>query len=242
MDWYKHWFGTRYYALLYGHRDDADASAWVEAIAARWALPAGSAIMDMACGRGRHARHFAQLGLHVTGIDISESSIADARSSVPAAEFHVRDMRSVFWREHFDAICCLFTSLGYFETLDDDQQVFHAASLALKPGGFFTVDFMNIAVVLRDLVEKEELEREGIRFSIHRSLHDGVLVKRVTVEDGASIKCFEERVQALDHHAMAAMARKAGLEVIDITDGPVLAPFDPDRSQRFVLWTRKPLR
>lgn len=240
MDWYKHWFGTRYYTLLYGHRDDADAAAWVDAIAARWGLPVGAEVMDMACGRGRHARHFAQLGLRVTGIDISESSIAQARALVPEAEFHVRDMRSVFRTAHFDAICCLFTSLGYFDSLADDQLVFKAAAEALKPGGFFTVDFMNVGVVLRDLVEQEEIEREGVRFRIDRSLRDGVLVKRVSVVEGATAHFFEERVQALDHRTLEAMARKAGLEVLDITDGPVLAPFDPQRSQRFVLWTRKP--
>lgn len=240
MDWYKHWFGTRYYSLLYGHRDDADAAAWVDALLQRWSLPAGAMVMDMACGRGRHARCLAEHGLRVTGIDISGTSIAEARSAVPAAEFHVHDMRSPFPGKQFDAICCLFTSLGYFDSLDDDQQVFHAATGALRPGGYFTVDFMNTGVVLRDLVVKEELERDGVHFRIQRQLEDGVLVKRVSVDDHGTTHCFEERVQALDHLTLERMARNAGLEVLDITDGPVPTPFDPDRSTRFVLWTRKP--
>lgn len=241
MGWYKHWFGTRYYTLLYGHRDEAEASAWVDMILDRWGLRTGSKILDMACGRGRHAKCFAERGMEVVGIDISEGSIDDARSSVPGVDFHVQDMREPI-ASQFDGICCLFTSLGYFDTHADDQRVFNAAARSLMPGGFFVVDFMNTIVVLNELVAHEELEREGVRFHIERSLEGGVLVKRVTVHDGEEIHHFEERVQALHHGVLEAMARNAGLEILDRTNGPVPTPFDPQRSGRFVLWTRKPLQ
>lgn len=240
MDWYTQWFGTRYYSLLYGHRDDADAAAWVDALLQRWSLPAGAAVMDMACGRGRHARWFAERGMRVTGIDISEASIAEARVAVPTGEFHVQDMRDGFPEARFDAICCLFTSLGYFDSLDDDQQVFQAAAAALRPGGYFTVDFMNVGVVIRDLVGREELDHGGVHFTVERELVDGVLVKHVTVDDAGTIHRFQERVQALDHGTLERLARNVGLEVLDLTDGPVATPFDPEQSRRFVLWTRKP--
>ncbi|MEX1132353.1 MAG: SAM-dependent methyltransferase, partial [Flavobacteriales bacterium] len=55
MGWYRSWFGTRYYALLYGHRNEHDAQLWVDAILGRWSMPKGARILDMACGRGRHA-------------------------------------------------------------------------------------------------------------------------------------------------------------------------------------------
>lgn len=241
MGWYTHWFGTRYYTLLYGHRDDADAATWVDAILGRWQLPARAHLLDMACGRGRHARHFALRGMRTTGIDISDASIADARVAAANVEFHVHDMREVFALGAFDGICCLFTSLGYFDHLADDQLVFHAAAKALKPGGFFVLDFMNTEVVLRDLVGEEVVERDGVHFRIARCLVNDVLVKRVTVTDGAEVHLFEERVQALDPTTLESMARNAGLEILDRTDGPVLSPFDPQRSARFVLWTRKPL-
>lgn len=240
MDWYKHWFGTRYYTLLYGHRDQEDARVWVEVILDRWGLAPGACVLDLACGRGRHARWFAAQGLDVTGIDISAESIASARLEVPTARFEVRDMREPFAHERFDGACCLFTSLGYFDTLDDDRKVFAMAAGALKPGGRFVVDFMNTPAVLRDLVAHEELEREGIRFRIERTLEQGVLIKRVSVTDNGIEHWFEERVQALMPDELTLMAQEAGLEVEDRTDGPEPTPFDPERSQRFVLWTRKP--
>lgn len=240
MGWYRHWFGTPYYKLLYGHRDDADAGAWVDAIAGRWGLPQGASLLDLACGRGRHARHFAARGLKVTGADISAESIGEARSTVPGAEFIVHDMRLPIEGRRFDAICCLFTSLGYFETLEDDRRVLGSVSGMLVPGGRFVLDFMNTPLVLEELVPEEEVVLGAVRFRIARSLEDGVLVKRIAVEDGGCLHRFEERVQALMPEELEAMAKAAGLAIEARTDGPVLTPFDPERSRRFVLWARKP--
>ncbi len=49
-------------------------SGWV----ARWShlLPAGCHVLDVACGHGRHMRHFAALGHLVTGVDRNPDAIA----------------------------------------------------------------------------------------------------------------------------------------------------------------------
>ncbi|MBL7950429.1 MAG: methyltransferase domain-containing protein [Flavobacteriales bacterium] len=242
MGWFKHWFGTRYYSLLYGHRDVEDARQWVKAILEHWQLPGGARILDLACGRGRHAYFFAEAGLQVTGVDISEASITEAKELVPHAEFAVHDMRQAFRPGTFDAVCCLFTSLGYFDDLEDDHAVFRAVWTALKPGGRFVLDFMNTGPVLRDLVTEERVSKEGVDFKLRRSCEHGVLVKCITVKDGDEVHHFEERVQALGPDQLETMAREAGFEVEDRTDGPELTPFDPINSQRFVLWMRKPDR
>lgn len=240
MGWYKHWFGTRYYTLLYGHRDEAEAAEWVRAILGRWNLAPEARVLDLACGRGRHVKHFVESGFDTTGVDISRESIEDARTLVPGAAFHVADMRTVVAREAFDGICCLFTSLGYFTTKQDDQLVFDAVAAALKPKGRFVLDFMNTEAVVRDLVPHEELHRDGVGFTIRRELVDDIIVKRIVVTDGDQQHQFEERVQALRPDELIAMAEAAGLVVERLTDGPAPVPFDPQRSDRFVLWAYKP--
>jgi SAM-dependent methyltransferase len=240
MGWFKHWFSTPYYVLLYGHRDEVEARTWVDTILERWALPPGSRILDMACGRGRHARWFANAGMDVTGIDISEESIQDARARSPEIDFRVHDMREPVALDRFDGISCLFTSLGYFDTPDDDRLVFAAAMKALRPGGRFIIDHMNTNVVLSRLVEEEQLVRQGIHFRITRSLEAGVIVKRIQVEDAGKVHHFEERVLALMPDQIEGMAREAGLVIEDVTDGPDASAFDPFLSQRFVLWMKKP--
>lgn len=240
MGWYTRWFGTPYYKLLYGHRDEAEAKAWVEAIQGRWRLAAGARLLDLACGRGRHARHFAALGLRVTGADISAESIAEARAAVPEAEFLVHDMREPIPGARFDAIVCLFTSLGYSGARADDQRVLDAVQAMLVPGGRFVLDFMNTPLVLRELVPEESVEAEGVRFRVERRCEGGAIVKRIRVDDRGRACDFEERVQALMPGELEAMALRAGLHIEDRTDGPELTPFDPERSRRFVLWARKP--
>lgn len=240
MGWFKHWFGTRYYAVLYGHRDEDDARRWVDAILDRWRPASGVALLDMACGRGRHAAFFAEAGLRVTGIDISAASIEEARRNVPNAEFAMHDMREPFRAGTFDAVCCLFTSLGYFDDLEDDKAVLRAVYTALKPGGRFVLDFMNTAKVIRELVTEEHLTRDGIGFALRRTLEEGVLVKHITVQDGPECHRYEERVQALTAEQLEHMALEAGFEVEDRTDGPMPTPFDRELSDRFVLWLRKP--
>lgn len=239
MVWFKNWFGTRYYALLYGHRDEGDAREWVDAILDKWRLPQGSSILDLACGRGRHARWMAEAGMRVSGVDISEESILEARALVPAAEFHVHDMRIPFAQQRFDAACCLFTSLGYFDRPEDDRAVFRAVAKALKPGARFVIDFMNTHRVIAGLVPEERVHAGGLDFHVSRALEDGVLVKRVSVEDAGVIHRFEERVRALSPKELLGMAQEAGFQLEDHTDGPELAPFDPARSSRSVLWLRK---
>ena len=50
------------------------SSNWV----VRWShlLPAGCTVLDVACGHGRHMRHFAALGHAVTGVDRNPETIA----------------------------------------------------------------------------------------------------------------------------------------------------------------------
>ena len=130
MAWYRTWFGTPYYKLLYGHRDEDDAEVWVSTILRRCEAGPGTTVLDMACGRGRHARWFAEVGCDVTGIDLSAESIAEARHDVPSAHFAVHDIRVPFASAAFDLVVCLFTSLGYFEDEDDDRKALAAAFAA----------------------------------------------------------------------------------------------------------------
>lgn len=57
-----------------GHHDIAAPSAWV----VRWAdrVPAGGRVLDLACGRGRHARYFAARGHPVHAVDSDPAKLA----------------------------------------------------------------------------------------------------------------------------------------------------------------------
>lgn len=239
MAWYTEWFGTRYYKLLYGHRDEDDARAWADLILSRAHLPSGAELLDMGCGRGRHARLFAAQGLNVTGIDLSAESIADARRGCPGATFRVHDMRTAFAKDRFDAVICLFTSLGYSGDRADDQRAVDTAAAALKPGGLFVLDLLNGAIVRKELVE-EDCQIEGdVRFTMQRRVEGDTIIKDIHVDDRGCSHRFTERVHAWTVDEVRAMVTEAGLRLEDVTDGPRPEPFDPSSSDRIVIWARK---
>ncbi|HEX2615935.1 MAG TPA: class I SAM-dependent methyltransferase, partial [Flavobacteriales bacterium] len=223
-----------------GHRDGTDAQAWVDRIVARTGVKAGDELLDMACGRGRHAAGFAALGIRTTGIDLSAPSIAEARERAPEATFHVHDIREPFAHARFDVVVCLFTSLGYSPDRLDDQRAVNAAAEALKPGGHFVLDLLNGDLTCSNLVSEERYAVEGVQFHVQRHLEDGDIVKRIDVQDDGRSATYTERVHSWHVDEVTALVREAGLELEAITDGPEDVPFDRDASGRIVAWARRP--
>lgn len=62
------------------HHDFDTPSAWV----VRWAprIKQGGAVLDLACGRGRHARYLAELGHEITAVD-RDAEALDSLRGVP---------------------------------------------------------------------------------------------------------------------------------------------------------------
>lgn len=240
MGWFNGWFGTPWYKILYRHRDAEDAADLVLPLIVKAGLRPGQQVLDMACGRGRHAAVLVRAGMVVTGIDISQESIEEARAEVPGARFEVHDIRRPYASGHFDAVTCLFTSLGYSDDRADDHAAVSAAAVALKPGGRYVLDLMNGELVRQQLITNEEQLIDGVRFSIQRGLEGADIVKRIRVQHPGGIEDFEERVHAWRLDEVAAMVEQAGLALEDVTDGSCGHPFDPRVSDRFIIWARKP--
>ena len=76
---------------MHGHLDAAP-SAWVR----RWAgwIRPGGAVLDVACGTGRHARFLAQLGFEVDAVDRDRALFEDPPPNVAVLE---ADLESAPW-------------------------------------------------------------------------------------------------------------------------------------------------
>jgi SAM-dependent methyltransferase len=71
-------------------------SPWV----ARWShlVPAGSAVLDVACGLGRHVLHFSKLHHPVAAVDIAQAAIDTvAKKLPPTAQLKVADIENGPW-------------------------------------------------------------------------------------------------------------------------------------------------
>lgn len=237
--WYKDWFGTPYYSMLYGNRDDSEAQEQVEGILALTGSGPGSKVLDMACGRGRHARCFLAKGLEVTGFDVNPTAIDVAQLAAPGANFRIHDMREHFADGRFDLVVNLFTSFGYFDRRDDDLKVLRVAHAALKPGGSLLIDFMNTPKVIAGLVEQEERVVGEVRFTVTRRLRCGMVEKNIHVRDGGADHHFTERVMALTPDEIVSMAIECGFVVLGQFGGFDASPYVVDRSERYVLWAKR---
>src|SRR5213594_583828 len=115
-------------------------AAEVEFIAGALALPAGAAVLDLACGVGRHAIGMAKRGYQVTGVDFNphylEIAAADAEKAGVQATWMVGDMRALQFEEAFDGAYSFFTSFGYFEESENERVIGNIVRALRHPGRF----------------------------------------------------------------------------------------------------------
>jgi len=210
-EWFEEWFGEEY-LHLYPHRDDEDADRLVRLIADRLALPPETRVLDVACGAGRHARAFEQLGFRTVGLDLSSPLLARARS-ITGAPLVRADMRHLPVRPRsLDLVVNLFTSFGYFDDDRDHEAALAAMIEAVRPGGWFVIDFLNASWVRETLVPEEHAVVAGTEVRIERWLHDRerYVMKTISVPDGRQ---FVERVRLLEPAELRRMIERHGAVV-----------------------------
>ncbi len=129
-----------YDAIYAGKKDYRLESARVAEIV-RGAVPGAQTLLDVACGTGEHARWLAEVhGFRVTGVDLDPRLLEIARRKLPTARFHEADMVSFRMPKRYDAIVCLFSSIGYARTLDRVAATLRSLNDHLSPGGVILVE------------------------------------------------------------------------------------------------------
>jgi 2-polyprenyl-3-methyl-5-hydroxy-6-metoxy-1,4-benzoquinol methylase len=78
-EWFRTWFDSPYYKILYSHRSEEEAALFIDNLLSFMDLPERSRVLDLACGRGRHSVYLNEKGFNVVGIDLSNNSISDAK-------------------------------------------------------------------------------------------------------------------------------------------------------------------
>lgn len=239
-EWFEAWFDTKYYHTLYSHRNYEEAEQFIHKLCDHLELPLGSRVLDFACGKGRHSFFLNRLGYDVLGVDLSFNSIASAKKmEKDGLNFAVSDIREVIPGQKFDTIFNLFTSFGYFNSLDENLKVMKAIERMLEPDGIFVIDFMNANKVLNNLVPKESIQRSDITFDITRRHENGQIIKTIDFNDNDTDYHFEERVQTINLEDFTELIEKAGLQLIETFGNYQLDSYDPNNSDRLILIGKK---
>ncbi len=235
QNWFASWFDSPYYHILYKERNYREAQVFMDNLTQYLNLPEHAKVLDLACGKGRHAIYLNQLGFDVLGVDLSENSIAIANKNANATlHFEVHDMRHSF-TEKYDAIFNLFTSFGYFENDADHLKTLIAIKESLTEYGFGVIDFMNSTNVIANLVPEETKTVDAIDFHIKRFHLDGYIYKEIDFEDQGQKFHFTEKVRAFSLSDFQDLMNEAGIYLLDIFGDYKLKKFHKTDSERLIM-------
>ncbi len=240
-EWYESWFDSPFYHILYKDRDEEEAAFFVDRLVDHLGIEKGERILDLACGKGRHAVQLHRKGFEVTGLDLSRNSIEEAKAQErEGLHFDVHDMRHVYDREQgFDKILNLFSSFGYFDSERENFRVIKAASEQLREGGELVIDFMNAQKALQELVPREVKFVDGIEFRIQRYVAYGMLIKRIAFQSKGEDREYEERLRILFDNDLQVLLERAGMSIVERFGDYSLTPFDPRSSDRLIIVAKK---
>ena len=238
--WFELWFDSPLYHILYKNRNQEEANLFMDNVIRHLEIDFGS-ILDLACGKGRHAYYLAEKGFDVVGLDLSKESIqyANTMYQLPNLEFYVHDMRLPFRINYFDYIFNLFTSLGYFDSLKENEKVFQSMHTGLKDNGYILIDFMNTEKVIHNLVPREKKEIDGYTFYIRREVENGKIVKNIHIEKEDNVWMYKEEVQVLMQHHFHTFLNNTGFTLVREFGDYQLNPFNIKTSDRYILLARK---
>jgi SAM-dependent methyltransferase len=126
----------------------------------RQARKCGGPVLELACGTGRIALVLAQEGIPVSGLDISEPMLAEARRKAAAAGLNIdlihADCRDFDLAARFKLIFLPFNSIAHLHDLESIEACFSAVERHLASSGRFIVDIFNprLDILLRSPSER----------------------------------------------------------------------------------------
>lgn len=136
MDTYQK--SARYYDLLSSHKDYRGAAAELARLV-RAANPAARTLLDVACGTGGHLQHLRD-GFAVEGLDLSGPMLEVAREKCPGVTFHQASLTDFHLDRRYDAITCLFGSVGYCADVAMLRAALRNMAGHLNPGGVLVIE------------------------------------------------------------------------------------------------------
>jgi len=240
--WFKDWFNSPYYHLLYFKRDKTEAAAFIDKLIDYLQPKPDSRMLDVACGKGRHSLQLAKKGFDVTGIDLSFDSIHEAlQYEADNLHFLQHDMRLPFWIRYFDYAFNFFTSFGYFRTQREHDNAIHSIATSLKTGGIFVMDYLNVHYSEDHTIHQTEKEINGVNFIITKWYDENFFYKKIVVEDEALSEPMEytEKVAKFSLGDFTEMFAYQGLQIQEVFGDYQFGAYNVKSSPRLIMMAKK---
>jgi len=128
---------TAFYDALYSFKDYAAEAARLRALIQERTHAA--TLLDVACGTGKHLELLRQW-YAVEGLDLDPDLLEIARHRLPDVPLNHGDMTDFDLGRQFDAVVCLFSSIGYAGTANLLRRALACMARHVAPGGALVVE------------------------------------------------------------------------------------------------------
>ncbi|WP_238005388.1 class I SAM-dependent methyltransferase [Dactylosporangium sp. AC04546] len=102
--------------------------------------PTADSVLDVACGTGLHLSHLRHAFAHVEGLEISDAMRQAAVERLPGITVHAGDMRDFQLGRTFSAVTCLFSAIGYAQSVGELALTLNCLAAHLEPGGVLLLE------------------------------------------------------------------------------------------------------
>jgi ubiquinone/menaquinone biosynthesis C-methylase UbiE len=218
---------AKFYNALYGSmgKDYEAETQKVHQIIQEHKRSYGDTLLEVACGTGMHASILRE-NYQVEGLDLDPEMLAVASQTYPDIPFHQADMVDFDLGKGFDAITCLFSSIGYVKIKERLESAIQNMARHLQSGGvlivepWFTPEQWKPGRVSALFVNEPDLKISRMNISEV----DGLLsffVFHYTIGTPKGVEYFTERHELglFTHGEYLESFYKAGLEVIHDPEG-----------------------
>ena len=142
------------YDVFYAGKPYAMEARVIHHLLQRYSKGTARSVLELACGTGTHALALEEFGYDIIATDYSEDMLACAQRKAAqvssSVDFRWQDMRELDILDRpFDAVICLFDSIGYVETNEAITQVLRGVNHHLRSDGLFVFEFWHAAAMLR---------------------------------------------------------------------------------------------
>jgi len=127
-------------------------------------------ILDIGCATGELAFQLAGNGAKITGIDLNEDLLGQAKTTkihqnLQFQTGNMLELENDFQPGQFDAVLCFGNTLVHLQTVEMIQQMLKGVFAVLKPGGRFLLQILNYDYILGEFItELPPIETENIHF------------------------------------------------------------------------------
>ena len=201
------------YDLIYTFLDYKKTAKKVKKLILKNKRTSGNKLLDVGCGTGKHLSYLKN-DFECTGVDLSQQMLDIARKNYSDIRFIQANMIDLELQDKFDAIICLFSSIGYVKTYDNLKKTIHNFSNHLIPGGVLIIEpWLTKSIAIDGLANMDTYNSENIKIARQ------------------SVSKIEGDISRFDMHYLVA---KKGEDVTYFKDRHELGLFDTDRMLKVI--------